>query len=233
MSFFSKLLRKSQEKTQQKTQQTKRPDSHVEVMTMLAVADIALVNGEYSCAADTYKELLNVYHQNATAQYNLGRLYLYGKGVEQNPVVAAKLFRLAAEFGNDGDSQNSLAVLYNIGFGVEKNNLAALYWFDRAIDNGVEVAKKDQDGIFNAYRSINSPEELNSLMQTLSDYCKTGTADIPRDEKKAVYWLKKSRYRKKQKNLQKMSAVWILISWNCLLIGCLRHFILESRKQQF
>ena len=68
-----------------------------------------------------------------------------------------------------------------------------MYWFDRATDNGVEVAKKSRDGIFNLYRSDRSPEEFNSLMQTLSDYCKTGTADIPQDIKKAAYWLEKKR----------------------------------------
>lgn len=215
MSFFRKLFGKRQDETQQQTKQaevkqtnTKQfetheaeiypPDSYMVIMTMLATADIALANGEYSRAADTYKQILKLESQNTTAQYNLGQLYLHGNGVEQNYVEAAKLFRVAAEFGNDGYSQNALAVLYNTGFGVEKNDLAALYWFDRATDNGVEVAKKDRDGIFNAYRSSNSPEEFDSLMQTLSDWCKTGTADIPQDVKKAAYWLGKKQASEKQ-----------------------------------
>lgn len=120
------------------------------------------------------------------------------KQPETKQSEAAKLFRVAAEFGNDGYSQNALAILYNTGSGVEKNDLAALYWFDRATDNGVEAAKKDRDEIFNAYRSSNSPEEFDSLMQTLSDWCKTGTADIPRDTKKAAYWLGKKQASEKQ-----------------------------------
>ena len=210
MSFFRKLFGKHQDEAQQQTKQAEvkqtntkqpetpeakndQPDSHMVIVTMLATANTALTKGEYSRAADTYKQILNLESQNTTAQYNLGQLYLRGNGVEQNFVEAAKLFRSAAEFGNDGYAQNFLAVLYNTGSGVKRNDLAALYWFDRATDNGVEVAKKSRDGIFNLYRSDRSPEEFNSLMQTLSDYCKTGTADIPQDIKKAAYWLEKKR----------------------------------------
>lgn len=172
-------------------------EPHYVVKMLLSAADTAITNGDYSKAADAYKKIL-VVQANITAQYNLGQLYLQGKGVEQNYVEAAKLFRVAAEFGNDGYSQNSLAILYNTGSGVEKNDLAALYWFDRATDNGVEAAKKDRDGIFNAYRNSNSPAEFDSLMQTLSDWCKTGTADIPQDAKKAAYWLGKTQASEKQ-----------------------------------
>ena len=101
---------------------------------------------------------------------------------------AAKLFRPAAEFGNDGLSQNYLAVLYNIGEGVSKNDLAALYWFDRAVDNGAEVARKDREGILNAYRSNFPVEEFRQEMLELSGWCATGTGDIPKDAVKATYW---------------------------------------------
>lgn len=225
MSFLRKLFKRYQDEAQQQTKQvkvkqtnTKQPETPLYVVkTLLSTADIAITNGEYSRAADTYKQILNLENQNTTAQYNLGRLYMQGKGIEQNFVEAEKLFRAAAEFGNDGYSQNSLAVLYNTGSGVEKNDLAALYWFDRATDNGLEVSKKDRDGIFNAYQNNSNPEEFNTLMQTLSDWCKTGTANIPRDAKKAVYWLEKNshwksnnKHRKKQKTLRKMPTAQIL-----------------------
>ena len=63
-----------------------------------------------------------------------------------------------------GKSQNYLAVLYNAGLGVEKDDIAALYWFDRATDNGVEVSKKDRDGILNAYYENFSPEKFYDTM---------------------------------------------------------------------
>ena len=104
--------------------------------------------------------------------------------------VAAKLFHAAAEFGNDGNSQNYLAVLYNAGAGVEKNDLAALYWFDRATDNHVEAAKIDRDGIFSSYRNNLSTEDFLEQMEILALFCTKGTEDIPRDTEKADYWRK-------------------------------------------
>lgn len=103
---------------------------------------------------------------------------------------AAKLFRAAAEFGNYGDSQNYLAVLYNAGLGVEKNDLAALYWFDRAVDNHVEAARQDRDGILNAYHTNSTPEEFFNIMEELAVDCVNGSEEIPQDSGKAAYWRK-------------------------------------------
>lgn len=101
---------------------------------------------------------------------------------------AAKLFRTAAEYYNHEASQNYLAVLYNAGAGLEQNDLAALYWFDRAADNGVEASKKGRDGIMNAYFTSNSPEEFFDIIETLAKACVNGTPDIPKDNEKAQYW---------------------------------------------
>ena len=101
---------------------------------------------------------------------------------------AVKLFRASGEYGNHGKSQNYLAVLYNAGAGTEKNDLAALYWFDRAAENGVQEAQKDRDGILNAYRNNNSPEEFAEIIEQLIKECSNGSKDIPHDDKKAEYW---------------------------------------------
>ena len=105
--------------------------------------------------------------------------------------AAAKLFRAAAEFGNDGYSQNYLAVLYNAGAGLEQNDLASLYWFDKAVDNGAaDLAQKDRDGILNAYRTNLSPQEFYEQMMILSGWCSTGSPDVPKDADKAARWRK-------------------------------------------
>ncbi len=111
--------------------------------------------------------------------------YYFGK---KEYGAAAKVFRAAAEYANHGDAQNFLAVLYNAGFGVEKDDMAALYWFDRAVDNGVEVSERDRDGIFLAYQKNCSAAEFDEVMRTLSGRCATGDEDIPRDAQKAAYW---------------------------------------------
>ena len=108
---------------------------------------------------------------------------------KQEYTYAAKLFRAAGEFGNDGYSQNYLAVLYNLGLGVEQNDLAALYWFDKATDNGAaDVAQQDRDGILNAYKENFPPEEFSKIMLKLIEWCQTGSKDVPKDIAKSVYW---------------------------------------------
>lgn len=102
---------------------------------------------------------------------------------------AAKLFRAAAEFGNDGYSQNYLGVLYNAGAGVEKNDLVSLYWFDKAVENGAaDVAQKDREGILNAYKSSLTPSEFFDYMMRLSGWCTLGNENIPKDAEKAKFW---------------------------------------------
>lgn len=102
-----------------------------------------------------------------------------------------KLFRASGEYGNHGKSQNYLAVLYNAGAGTEKNDMVALYWFDRASDNGVQEAQKDREGILNAYRNNNSPEVFAETIEQIVKECSNGSKDIPRDDKKAEYWRKR------------------------------------------
>ena len=109
---------------------------------------------------------------------------------KQEYTEAAKLFRAAAEFGNDGASQNYLAILYNQGAGAEKNDLVSLYWFDRAADNGIVAAEVDRDGILNAYRINLSPAEFYEQFMILSGWCSIGSEDVPKDADKAAYWRK-------------------------------------------
>lgn len=110
---------------------------------------------------------------------------------------AAKLFRAAAQFCDDGRSQNDLAVLYNAGAGVEKNDLAALYWFDRAADQGVQAAKADRDGIFQSYVNSLGRQEFGEQLELMAECCQLGSPHIPRDEKKAAYWKKQGESLRK------------------------------------
>lgn len=115
----------------------------------------------------------------ALAQYHMER---------EEYAVAALLFREAAEFGNDGESQNRLGLLYNLGMGVKKNDLVSLYWFDRAAENRVEAAAVDRNGILNAYKTNCSQVDFCNQMEILADCCAVGIMGIPKDAKKAVYW---------------------------------------------
>lgn len=115
----------------------------------------------------------------ALAQYHMER---------EEYDVAVLLFHEAAEFGNDGGSQNHLGILYNMGMGVKRNALVSLYWFDRAAENKVKAAEVDRNGIFNAYKSNCSRTDFCNQMEVLAACCAVGIMGIPKDAKKAVYW---------------------------------------------
>ncbi len=117
---------------------------------------------------------------------------------QKNYVGAAKLFRASAEFCDDGQAQNFLGVLYNAGAGVSKNDLVALYWFDLALDNKYMDARKDRNGILEAYRKSLTAMEFQEYFELLSNWCETGTADVVASPQKAEYWKYVSMSKRKE-----------------------------------
>ncbi|MCL2102850.1 MAG: sel1 repeat family protein [Syntrophorhabdaceae bacterium] len=65
---------------------------------------------------------------DAKAQFNLGNMYLEGRGVALNDAEAAKWFRSAAEQGVS-EAQHNLGAMYFEGRGVTKNETEAVKWF--------------------------------------------------------------------------------------------------------
>lgn len=68
---------------------------------------------------------------DADAQYNLGRLYLDGAGVEFNPRLAASWLRSAAEKGHK-DAQATLGELLFAGRHVQRRTVEGLMWLSLA-----------------------------------------------------------------------------------------------------
>jgi TPR repeat protein len=77
---------------------------------------------------------------DARAQFNLAMLYNTGRGVEQNPLEAAKWFRRAAEQG-EPTSQFNLGYMYKNGRGVPRDAREAAEWYLRAALQGVPDAQ--------------------------------------------------------------------------------------------
>lgn len=72
---------------------------------------------------------------DAKAQYELGRVYANGTGVEKNTMEALKWFRSSAEQGYAA-GQNGLGWMYQFGEGVPEDYQQALRWFRLAADQG-------------------------------------------------------------------------------------------------
>jgi len=75
------------------------------------------------------------------SQYELGRMYLKGEGVQQSFTEAEHLFRLAADNGL-ADVQNELGNMYVNAQGVQQDFAEASKWYRLAANQGNAEAKK-------------------------------------------------------------------------------------------
>ena len=69
------------------------------------------------------------------AQFELGRAYEEGAGVEMQMEHAVVWYKKAAEAGHAG-AQNALALCYELGDGVEKDLSQAVFWYIKAAEQG-------------------------------------------------------------------------------------------------
>ena len=109
------------------------------------VVCIALICGAgfsyhaYKAKADQRKlaaaTRLSAERGDATAQYDLGRLYYYGKGMPQDYAEAMGWARKAADQG-DARAQYDVGYLYQHGQGVTQDSAEAVRWFRKAADQG-------------------------------------------------------------------------------------------------
>ena len=88
-------------------------------------------SGDYVAA---FREWLPLAEQgDADAQYTLGQMYIYGKGVPEDSAAAFKWNHKAAEQG-DLDAQYELGRMYMYGEGVPEDSAAAFKWHHRAAE---------------------------------------------------------------------------------------------------
>ncbi len=102
----------------------------------------AYQKGDYVGAAKEWRPLAE--QGDATAQFNLGLLYLDGHGVPQSPAEAANWFRRAAE-QDYTQAQHNLGAMYGSGQGVKRDYVQAYKWLNicAAKGNGGCVAQRD------------------------------------------------------------------------------------------
>ena len=77
---------------------------------------------------------------NATAQYNLGVMYEYGRGVPVDAAEAVRWYHLAAERGL-AQAQNNLGRAYAVGRGVPEDDVEAARWYRLAAEQGLAMAQ--------------------------------------------------------------------------------------------
>lgn len=95
-------------------------------------------NEDYESAFKHFSKAANQGH--ADAQYYLGILYEYGKGVTQSYTLALSWYRKAAK-QNHKYALKSIGVMYEFGQGVIQNKSEAIKWYRKAAEQGDEYAK--------------------------------------------------------------------------------------------
>ena len=99
---------------------------------------------KHSDKIPTAKEIQQLHRDAAggvvKAQYKLGFLYAFGKGVPENPVKAFELTRKAADWGHAG-AQYAVGTRYVYGRGVEKDNAKAVHYYELAAKQGNKNAQ--------------------------------------------------------------------------------------------
>ena len=79
---------------------------------------------------------------DADAQFEMGVLHQYGRGVPQNLFEAVSFYRNAAEQGHLG-AQSNLGILYASGQGIPRDYGEALHWFTKAANQGDAFAQNN------------------------------------------------------------------------------------------
>ena len=100
----------------------------------------AYQRADYAAALREWQPLAEQGH--AGAQYYLGLLYDFHKGVPQDFTTARKWYEKAAAQGHAG-AQNNLGGLYEFGHGVTKNDVLAYMWYSLAAAHPVDDEWRD------------------------------------------------------------------------------------------
>jgi len=135
-----------------------------------------LDKGNAAVLLDDFKDAINWYIKaakqgNKYAQFNLGYLYYYGIGVNQNYYEAAAWATKSAEQGLP-EAQNQLGILFQQGLGVKQDINEALKWITKAAIQGNPSAQYNLGGIYLEGKIVEKDE--NKSFEWLSKAAQNG-----------------------------------------------------------
>jgi TPR repeat protein len=141
--------------------------------------------GRFSEALEVWQPLAR--QGNADAQINLGIMYDYGKGVAENPALAAHWYLRAAEQGH-ASAQFNLGQLYLQGKGVEQNTQLAIHWLQQAAHQDFAIAQYNLGVLYAEGKRM--PVENNKAVKWFYQaglaYLQTGNLDKSRESLQAI-----------------------------------------------
>ena len=137
------------------------------------------------------------------AYTNLGRMHVYGLGVDKSYDEALKWFRKAADKGNP-DGLNAVGYMYKNGYGVKQDHSEALKWYRMAAEQGNvkaitniglmyergESVKQDEAEAVKWY--LKAAEKGHARAQCNLGNCFANGRGVAKDYEKAVEWYQKA-----------------------------------------
>ena len=134
------------------------------------------------------------------AQYELGKIYRDGRGVEKDALLAAAWLTRAAEQGSDAASYALGALLLTGGEGLAKDILSALNWLRRSAEDGNQYAQYRLGRLLLLGEEV--PRETEEAVRWLTASAEQGNQyaqyalgklylmgkEAPRDTEAAVHW---------------------------------------------
>ena len=139
------------------------------------------------------------------AQYRVGRLHYYGRGVEQDYAQAGQWYLMAAESGH-ARSQSNVAVMYEQGRGFPADDAKAAKWYAKAAEQGRAVSQNNLGRLYEEGRGVAQSDERAAALYTaaakkgypeaqyrLGRMYETGRG-VTQDSKKAQKWYRKASY---------------------------------------
>lgn len=140
---------------------------------------------------------------NSTSNKLLGLACLDGKGLEKNPVLAAKYLETAAKQG-DPEAQFVIAHCYREGLGVDAEPKMAVHYLAMAANQGFNAANKslglayldgddvDQDAVIAMQYLEKAAEQGDPQAQFLAGRCYAKGKGVNPDPKKAIHYWERS-----------------------------------------
>jgi TPR repeat protein len=148
---------------------------------------------------------------NPNAQYLLGTLYDFGRGVETDHEEANRWYLKAAEQGQD-DAQYNLAISYERGEGIAQNDRQAIYWLGQSAARGdgqaLEVlknyAKRSADARYALAQVYRNGVKLHNNQDLYPD--EADDEAIAPDKDTYLYWLQQAVKLGSTKAAQELDA---------------------------
>jgi hypothetical protein len=187
------------------SQKTQNSSVYLPAQVMTSDQSRALAKSAYQQKDATALAQLRAAAQSgdANAQFNLGTMYLKGRGVPQDYAQALSWFHKAAEQGN-AFAQNNLGFMYYFGQGVPEDYAQAAYWYRKAAEQGVAMAQYNlgvmytngrgvpQDYAQAAYWYRKTAEQGDADAQTSLGFMYEHGQGVPQDYAQAAYWYRKA-----------------------------------------